>query len=125
MRFIKNRLILSLLIPLSFSVANGQDEPLLGLGEMGSVDETVIVDLELNTHNWQEPIFSNQPRQREVASRGAEETDSESEFFEWAGEIQVLGEIPYTYPSLSRTTLQRRVLAQLEEEEAKTSESVQ
>lgn len=77
-------------------------------------DEVVIEQNWLVEVNYEEPVFSDSPGERSLAEATAGSGDSD---FKWQGQLKVLDEIPYSYPSISRSHVRDKALAELEEEE--------
>ena len=59
---------------------------------------------------WEEASFADQKNQRNPDSIKKDDTVHE---FQWQGDIEVLGEIPYSYPRVSRFWLEKKVLREM------------
>lgn len=79
-------------------------------------DDVVINDEILSEISWNDPIFSRQGEQRNVASLTDEANDTEGEFI---GELSVQREIPFTYPTVTRRWLEQKTLNEIEAKSAK------
>lgn len=73
-------------------------------------EQSVIDPLYSKNIVWEEASFADQKNQRDLASIKKENTVHE---FQWPGDLEVLGEIPYSYPKVSRFWLEKKVLAEM------------
>lgn len=76
-------------------------------------DESVIEIEYLEDISWEEPAFGSRIPQRDIAEF---KEAAEAVEFEWQGQLAVLKEIPYSYPELTRSQLQREVLGKVDRE---------
>lgn len=105
--------------PILFSVNVSYAEFIAG-SDMSGTDEDVIIDSRFaDDLPREEPSFSNRKVERDVARF---QVQSGTQEFESLGQLSVLKEIPYSYPQLSRRTLQMRVLNEIEAEETQSVE---
>ncbi len=85
--------------------------------------EEVVIDLSyLAGIQFEDPHFSPPQPEREIASAGDDEKStfwgSQNNTIEWqGGQIQILKDIPYSYPQLSRNTIEAQVLDELKKEQ--------
>lgn len=82
-------------------------------------DWVVLENQWTNEVTLEDPVFSARASERTLAAF-AEEVDDSYQDGDLSGQLSVQKEIPYTYPSLTRRTLQLRTLAEIEEKEKKT-----
>ena len=85
----------------------------------GTGQEVVIDSTILDNVSHEEPVFSKRGRERDVARTDAA---VEPGVYDWQGELVVLSEIPYSYPQLSRGTLEARVLNKIKEQESQSGQ---
>ena len=100
---------------LSLLVCSAQAEFIDSDDLIGTAEDVIIDNSYVDTVRHEEPSFADRKVEREIANLHTNKTSSE---FEWQGQLVVLKEIPYSYPQLSRRTLQLRALNEFEEEEA-------
>lgn len=75
------------------------------------VDEQSVIDPVYSKGIvWEEASFTSQKKQRNIASVKEENTSHE---FQWQGNLEVLNEIPYSHPQVSRFWLKKKVLAEM------------
>ncbi len=85
--------------------------------DLMSDDNEVVIEPEIvDNVALEEPIFSSRKSERNIAAADVETTPSNREF---QGQLRVVKEIPYSYAWVSHQTMQMRVLAEIEAEEAK------
>ena len=90
-----------------------------GLGDASSFQqETTVIDPSfISMDGWMEPIFSKSGQTRDIASLNeVSEADVGQPI---QGQLEMQKEIPYSYPWMSRHTLELRVLNEIEAEESK------
>ena len=97
----------SLLVILVFSFS-ARAELTTTVADSFDHDEVVIENQWTDNVNWEEPSFSPPKPQRDIAY--LKEIDASSIDTDWQGDLEVLKEIPYSYPDLSRLTIQMRTL---------------
>ncbi len=78
--------------------------------QQGESDQCVIDLLYSENVSWEEASFSSQRRQRDIA--GFVKQDKVTVGFQWQGDLVVLDEIPYSYPRVSRSALQKKISAE-------------
>lgn len=96
-----------------FAVADLTDDI---VREPASMDDVVLDESFLQDNDWSEPTFSSQGRQRDLAAAKSSDGDQHADSI---GELAVQREIPFTYPVVTRLTLQHRTLNEIEAQEAK------
>ena len=75
------------------------------------IDEQSIIDsMYFENIVWEEASFTSRKNQRSLASIKKENNTHE---FQWQGDLEVLSEIPYSYPWVSRFWLEKKVLAEM------------
>ena len=114
-------LVCFLILILSSNVAKGEfvvkDSALTEEGEEVVIDLSFLADVQ-----FEDPHFSPPKEEREIASAGEEVKSSfwgsRSSNMEWqGGQIQILKDIPYSYPQLSRNAIEAQVLDELKKEQ--------
>ncbi len=73
-------------------------------------EQSVIDPLYSENIAWEEASFTSQKKQRDIARVKKEKILNKSQ---WQDDLDVLDEIPYSYPQVSRSYLQKRVLAEM------------
>ncbi len=81
-------------------------------------NEAVIEPIFFNDLTLEDPVFSSRKSERDIASKENIESLTQREV---QGQLRVVKEIPYSFQWVSHQTMQLRVLAEIEEEEAKAS----
>ena len=77
--------------------------------QQGGDEQSAIDPLYSESVVWEEAFFASQKRQRDIAQVKEEKVTTR---FQWQGDLAILDEIPHSYPRVSRSTLQKRVLAE-------------
>lgn len=115
-------IICFLILMISTTVAKG--EFVVKESALTEEGEEVIIDLSfLAGIQFEDPHFSSPQPEREIAGLDGDEEkssfwESHSNSIEWqGGQIQILKDIPYSYPQLSRYSIEAQVLDELKKEQ--------
>lgn len=108
----KTMMLISLLVMPFMAQAEILNDSLV----MEDLDAVVIETQYTDKVVLEEPDFGSRRIERDLAQM---KVDTQPNDDEWQGQLVVLKEIPYSYPFLSRHTLQLRVINEIEAEEAR------
>jgi len=111
-----------LILMISTTIAKG--EFVVKESALTEEGEEIVIDLSfLAGIEFEDPHFSPPKLEREIASPSGEEEKSsfgvgKNSNVEWqGGQIHILKDIPYSYPQLSRSSIEAQVLEELKKEQ--------
>ena len=86
-------------------------------------EDNVVIDLTYAQDiSWEEPMFASPKSERDLASKNQEDNSDRTDHvgdFQMQGQLSVLKEIPYSYPTTSFHYLQQLTLKEMEAESKK------